>query len=75
MVAQAYIKDRNAVERLNQVASQQMFDMSVSCGNAIVDAKSLLALFEFIGKKVYIVAPDELDPRYFMKIVKKMKLA
>lgn len=75
MVATAYLKDRSAVERLNQVACQQMFDLSVSCGNTIIDAKSLLALFALVGKNVFIVAPDELNPRYFTRMVKKMQLA
>lgn len=75
MVTTAYLKDKAAVERLNQVACQQAFDMSVSCGTTMIDAKSLLALFTLIGKKVFIVAPDELNPRYFAKMVKKMQLA
>lgn len=74
MIAEVYLKDSSAVERLNREACQQMFDLSVSCGSTMVDAKSLVALFPLVGKKVHIVGPDELNPKYFRKMVKRMHL-
>lgn len=74
MVAEIYLRDRAAVERLNAIACEQIFDLSVSCKDAIVDAKSLLALFSFIGKKAFLVAPDEIKPKYFEKMIKQMRL-
>jgi hypothetical protein len=49
--------------------------MSVSSGTAMIDPRSLLGLFNFVGKKVNLIAPDEMDPNYFMKLVKKMGVA
>ena len=74
MVIEVFLKDKDDIERLNKVACEQPFDMSVSYGYTIFDAKSLLALYTLVGKSVYIVAPDELDYRRFAKVVKKMKL-
>ncbi|NCB62445.1 MAG: hypothetical protein EOM52_02350 [Clostridia bacterium] len=74
MVANVMIKNREDVENLNKVASQQNFDMSVSCGSVIVDARSLLALFTLIGSKVSLVAPDEVSHKDFSKLIKRMNL-
>lgn len=63
------------IQRLNRVATSEYFDMSVSCGHIMIDAKSLLALFALIGRQVSLVAPDEISPKYFQKTVKRMKLS
>lgn len=63
------------IQRLNRVATSEDFDMSVSCGHIMIDAKSLLALFSLIGRQVSLVAPDEISPKYFQKTVKRMKLS
>lgn len=75
MVATVVLNSREDIENLNKVASQQSYDLSVSCGSVIVDAKSLLALFMLMGSKVSIVAPDRVSPKDFSKLVKKMNLA
>ena len=49
--------------------------MSVSCGNHMIDPRSILGLFTFIGKDALLVAPDDMNPNYFMRIVKKMGVA
>jgi hypothetical protein len=49
--------------------------MSVSCGNAMIDPRSILGLFAFVGKDALLVAPDDLNPNYFMKLVKRMGVA
>ena len=74
MTANVVLKNREDVENLNKVASRQDFDLSVSCGSVIVDARSLLALFTLIGSRVSIVAPDGVSPKEFMKSIKKMNL-
>ena len=40
MVIEVFLKDKDDIERLNKVACEQPFDMSVSCGYTIFDAKS-----------------------------------
>ncbi len=57
MVKLVSINSKEDVQRINRIACEQPFDMSLSSGSMIVDAKSLLALFNFVGKKTYIVAP------------------
>lgn len=72
------MKDRDDVIRVNQIASQQPFDLSLStmAGPYIaIDAKSLLAMFSLIGREVYLVGPDDLNPKYFSKLIKRMKLS
>lgn len=75
MVKLVSINSKEDVQRINRIACEQPFDMSLSSGSMIVDAKSLLALFNFVGKKTYIIAPDDINPNYFNKIIKRMKVA
>lgn len=74
MVYPISVKTKEDVIRINRVASEQEFDMSIVNGTNIVNAKSLLALFTLIGHKAYLSAPDGLDPNYFLHLIKKMKV-
>lgn len=60
------------IQKLNEIASEQPFEINVSKGLVTVNAKSLLALFALIGEKVNLVAPDHADPKTFIEAVKKM---
>ena len=60
------------IQKLNEIASEQPFEINVSKGCVTVNAKSLLALFTLIGEKVNLVAPDHADPQAFIEAVKKM---
>lgn len=75
MTANVMLNNMADVQNLNKVASKQEFDLSVSCGSVIVDARSLLALFTLIGNKVSIVAADGVSPTDFSKSIRKMNLA
>ena len=75
MICPIYMKDAKDVERVSSVAAIAGIDMSVSCGNDMIDPRSILGLFTFIGKDAMLVAPDDLDPKYFMRLVKKMGVA
>lgn len=75
MIYPIIMKDEKDVQRVSKVAADAGIDMSVSSGTAMIDPRSLLGLFNFVGKKVNLVAPDEMDPNYFMKLVKKMGVA
>lgn len=63
------------IQRLNHVATDEHYDMSVSCGHIMIDAKSLLALFSLIGREVTLVAPDDISVKHFHKTIKRMKLS
>ena len=78
MVYPIVMKTQEDVIRVNEIASRQMFDLFLSTVNGpyiSVDAKSLLAMFSLIGREVYLVAPDDLNPKYFSKLIKRMKLS
>lgn len=74
MVIKVKINTKEDVYNLNIIACQQPYDMFVSYGHDIYDAKSLIALYTLIGKEVNIVAPDRVDPTEFANVVKKMGL-
>ena len=63
------IKD---IERFNKVASEQDFNIYISCGNVMVDVKSMLALFALLGKSGVMIAPDHANPKAFVKALKQM---
>jgi hypothetical protein len=72
MVKQIHLKDIEDVQRLNDMACEQPFKITVSCGHLVLDAKSILALFALIGKKdIYLVAPDHIKADKFMDMIKK----
>ena len=63
------------VVRVSDIVANSGIEMSVSCGSTMIDPRSILGLFAFIGKDALLVAPDNLNPKYFMKLVKKMGVA
>ena len=75
MICPIFMKDTKDVERVSKVAADAGIDMSVSCGNAMIDPRSILGLFNFVGKEALLVAPDDMNPNYFMRLVKKMGVA
>ena len=58
--------------RLSEIASKQKFDMTLSHGMDSVNARSLLGLFEFIGKDATLIAPDHADANSFAKVIKHL---
>lgn len=77
MVYPIVMKNDKDVYRLNKVASQCPYDLTISSIDGpmvILNAKSLLGLFSLIGRNVYLVAPDHSSPVEFEKIIKQIKL-
>lgn len=72
MVHPITLHSKEDVLNLNNLATKQKFNLSVSNGSIIVDAKSLLALFSLIGKTVNLVASDSADPVAFAAIINKL---
>lgn len=73
MVKQIHLKDIEDVQRLNDMACEQPYKLSVSCGHRSLDARSMLALFALIGRKdVFLVAPDHLNADEFMKVIERL---
>ena len=74
MVFPLVIKTMDDARRLNQVATEQEFNMYLSCDSVTIDVRSLLGLLTLIGKESMLVAPDHADPESFVKALRKMKL-
>ena len=75
MICPIKMNTKEDVVRVSEVAANAGIDMCVSCGNAMIDPRSILGLFAFVGKDALLVAPDDLNPNYFMKLVKRMGVA
>ena len=66
------IKTPAQAEKINLLASEAPYEVWLSCGNLMLDARSLLGLFTLVGKKANVVAEDSVNPRAFSKLVSKM---
>ena len=75
MTCPVIMKDTADVKRVNEVATQAHLDMYIRAGSRVIDPRSLLGLFTFIGKEAILVAPDSTDPKYFLSVIKKMNIA
>ena len=60
------------IKKVSDLASNEPYDIWVSCKNDMVNAKSLLGLFSFVGKDVLVVAEDNANPDRFLRVVRKM---
>lgn len=74
MIYPIKLESTQDVVKLNNFAANEDYDLSVSSGNTMIDAKSLLALFTLVGKTCVLVAPDHLNPKKFMKLIERMSL-
>ena len=72
MFREIEIKDKSQVEKINQLACNTPFEVWLSSGTTMLDARSLLGLFALVGKKATVVAEDNVDPHKFSKLVAKM---
>ena len=60
------------IVRVSNMIADTGIPMYISCGNAYIDARSVLGLFPFVGQKALLVAPDGMNPDKFMKLVSKL---
>ena len=72
MVKKLDIKDRDQVEKINELATQTPYEVWLSTDTLMLDARSLLGLFALIGKKAKVVVDDGVSPRSFQHMVAKM---
>jgi hypothetical protein len=73
MIREISIKDKAQVEKINELACEAPYEVWMSDGTLMLDARSLLGLFALVGKKANVVAEDNVDPRAFGKLVSKME--
>ena len=72
MYREIEIKDEAQVEKINKLACETPYEVWLSSGSIMLDARSLLGLFALVGKKAHVVVEDYVTPRSFQKLVTKM---
>ena len=66
------ITSDSQVEKINRLASEAPYEGWLSTDTVMLDARSLLGLFALVGKRVNVVAEDNVNPRSFERLVNKM---
>lgn len=72
MVKELEVKTPAQVQKINRLASEQPYEVFLTNGTVMLDARSLLGLFTLIGQKALVVVEDDVDPARFGKLVKHM---
>lgn len=72
MIVKGHINSIEDVKRVSEVASRQMFDIFLHTEDALVDAKTNLALYTLVGKDVDIVFEDNINEKNVKKVVNEM---
>ena len=72
MLKEIEIKDKAQVERINRLACKAPYEVWLSCGDMMLDARSLLGLFALVGRKAQVVVEDDVAPRSFQKMIARM---
>lgn len=72
MIKTINITDNRQVERISDLASKAPYEVWLSDDTVMLDARSLLGLFALVGKRVNVVVEDDVNPRAFAKLVRKM---
>ena len=72
MIRDIEIKNEAQVEKINRLACEAPYEVWLSSGSMMLDARSLLGLFALIGRKAHVVVEDSVAPRSFQKLVAKM---
>lgn len=66
------VESKEDLLRLSELASKEDFSIYLSTNSETFDAKSLLALFNILGKEVSLTAPDHIDAEKFTKFIEKL---
>lgn len=72
MVKEIAVKDESQVKRINFLACEAPYEVWLSSGSMMLDARSLLGLYALIGKRVNVVTEDSVDPKSLDRLVSKM---
>ncbi len=67
------IKNKDQVEKINYLASEAPYEVWLSAGNVMLDARSLLGLFTLIGRRTSVVVEDDVNPNQFERLVDQME--
>ena len=66
------IKTPAQAEKINLLASEAPYEVWLSTDTVMLDARSLLGLMALVGKRVRVVAEDNVDPKRFARLVDRM---
>lgn len=72
MVRELDIKSREQVERINRLACGTPYEVWLNAGTVMLDARSLLGLYALVGRRVQVVAEDDVGRRRLDRLVSKM---
>lgn len=72
MVRELDIKSREQVERINRLACDTPYEVWLNAGTVMLDARSLLGLYALVGRRVQVVAEDDVGPRRLDRLVSQM---
>ena len=72
MVKTIEITSKSQAEHISDLASKAPYEIWVSDGMIMLDARSILSLLTLVGKRVNVVAGDRVNPAAFEKLVEKM---
>ena len=72
MLKEIDIKNKAQVERINRLACEAPYEVWLSSGDIMLDARSLLGLCALVGRKAKVVVEDYVTPRSFQLMVAKM---
>ena len=67
------IKSEEQVNRINRLACEAPYEVWLSTGTVMLDARSLLGLYALVGQRAKVVTEDELDPKAVDRLVAKMR--
>ena len=72
MIKEIEIKNEEQVEKINRLACRAPYEVWLSSGSVMLDARSLLGLYALVGKRAKVVTEDNVDPRQLTRLVSKM---
>lgn len=61
------------LEKINRLACKAPYEVWLSAGSIMLDARSLLGLMALVGKRVHVVVEDDVDPKRFDHLVHQMQ--
>ena len=66
------IKTPAQAEKINHLACEAPYEVWLSSGTVMLDARSLLGLFALVGKRANVVVEDCVNPKSFGHLVDMM---
>ncbi len=72
MIKEIEIRSEAQVQKINKLACKAPYEVWLSSGSIMLDARSLLGLFALVGKRANVVVEDDVAPRAFSKLTAQM---